>query len=229
MQGKGGSTETLGVDPKSLTNLGNDMLSAADDIPPPPAPFTVSGTDPISMKIMSMQSSLERPIQTGLPEVKTEAKKTATSIVTGAHMYETTDEQLAKQIEQHTFDKSATPGAGTGGGLSGAQGIVGGKGGPPPKAGFITPKNVGGAIGGGTPGSALPHTPIAPSAPAEGGESPSASPSGSPGSGAAGAAAPVARRLPPAHQPRLRQADLTPASGSSAASGAGAMGQMGQL
>ena len=73
MQGTGGSAETLGVDPKSLSNLGNDMLSAADDIPPPPAPFTVSGTDPISTKIKGMQSSLETPIQTGLPEAKTSA------------------------------------------------------------------------------------------------------------------------------------------------------------
>jgi hypothetical protein len=232
VQGKGGSTETLGVDPKSLSNLGNDMVSAADDIPPPPAPFTVSGTDPISTKIMGMQSSLETPIQTGLPEVKTAAKKTANSIVTGAHMYETTDEQLAKQIEQHTFDKPGTPSPSPGGGLNGAQGVVGVRGGPAEQAGFFTPKSVGGAVGGGAPGSALPAAPSAPTAPAAGPPSADAPASGSPGAGASGAgtssgAAPAAS-TPAAAAPTAG----TPASaaGSSAASGAGgAMGQMGQM
>jgi hypothetical protein len=215
------------VDPKSLSNLGNDMLSAADDIPPPPAPFTVSGTDPISTKIMGMQASLETPIQTALPEAKTGAKKTANSIVAAATKYETTDEQLAKQIEEHTFDKPGTPSVG--GGLGGAQGVVGIKGNPAETTGFSTPNRVGGKVGGDTPVSAPPAT--TPSAPSTGGGTPSADApaADSAGSGASGAG--TSGGAPPAAGTPASAAAASPgsAAASSAPSGAGVMGQMGQF
>ncbi|MDT5118265.1 MAG: hypothetical protein QOE30_4004 [Mycobacterium sp.] len=226
MRGTGGSAETLGVDSKSLSNLGNDMLSAADDIPPPPAPFTVSGTDPISTKIMGMQSDLETPIQTGLPEAKTGAKKTANSIVAAATKYETTDEQLATQIEQHTFDKAGSPSVG--GGLGGAQGVVGFKSAPVESTGFSTPNHVGGKVGGDAPVSAPRATTNVPSASSPGGGPPSAETpaSGAPGSGASGAGT-SSGAAPAAGTPAA--ATPTSAAGTSAASGAGAMGQMGQM
>jgi hypothetical protein len=225
MHGTGGSTETLGVDPKSLSNLGNDLLSSADDIPAPPAPFTVTGSDPISTKIKGMQSSLETPIQTGLPEAKTGAKKTANSIVASASMYETTDEQLAKQIEQHTFDKPGGPSSG--GGLGGgAQGVVGFRGNPAETTGFSTPNRVGGRVGGDAPVSVPPATTNAPGAPSTGSGTPKADApaagSGASGAGASGDAAAAA-------EPPAAGAAGAGTSAASAASGAGAMGQMGQM
>ncbi|MDT5400164.1 MAG: hypothetical protein QOK33_3395 [Mycobacterium sp.] len=222
MQGTGGSAETLGVDPKSLSNLGNDMLSAADDIPPPPAPFTVSGTDPVSTKIMGMQASLETPIQTGLPEAKTGAKKTANSIVAAATKYEKTDEQLAKQIEEHTFDKPGTPSVG--GGLGGAQGVVGIKGNPAETTGFSTPNRVGGKIGGDAPTATPPSAPTAnadaPATATPGGATPGP---GAPASGAAGGLAPAGTPAPGAASSAASR------SAESASSGASQMGQIGQF
>ena len=221
MHGTGGSTETLGVDPKSLSNLGNDLLSSADDIPAPPAPFTVTGSDPISTKIKGMQSSLETPIQTGLPEAKTGAKKTANSIVASASMYETTDEQLAKQIEQHTFDRPGGPSVG--GGLGdGAQGVAGFKGNPAETTGFSTPNRVGGRVGGDTPVSAPPATTNAPGAPAGAAPVQVRLRAGTSGAGTSGAAAAGA-------EPPAAEAPGASTSAASAASGAGAMGQMGQM
>ena len=213
--------ETLGVDPVSLSRYGNDMLSAATDIPVAPAPFTAGGADPISMKIMSTLPSLEAPIQTGLPEVKAEATKTATSIVASASMYETTDEQLAKQIEQHTFDRPGGPSVG--GGLGdGAQGVAGLKGNPAETTGFSTPNRVGGRVGGDTPVSAPPATTNAPGAPAAGSGASGAGTSAACRRGPSGAAAAGA-------EPPAAEAPGASTSAASAASGAGAMGQMGQM
>jgi hypothetical protein len=99
------------------------MLSAATDIPVAPAPFTAGGADPISMKIMSTLPSLEAPIQTGLPEVKAEATKTATSIVEAAAKYLQTDEQLARAYEGQFDGQGGTPGGGGGGGGAPGAGV----------------------------------------------------------------------------------------------------------
>ncbi|WP_319452979.1 MULTISPECIES: hypothetical protein [unclassified Mycobacterium] len=115
--------ETLGVDPVSLSGFGNEMLSAAGDIPLAPPPFTTAGADPISLKIMSALPGIETPIQTGLPEIKAEATKTASDIVDAAAKYLQTDEQLAKAYENQQFDgQGGSPGGGgaSGGGVPGA-------------------------------------------------------------------------------------------------------------
>lgn len=118
--------ETLGVDPVSLSGFGNEMLSAAGDIPLAPPPFTTAGTDPISLKIMSALPGIETPIQTGLPEIKAEATKTASDIVDAAAKYLQTDEQLAKAYEAHQFDGQGGPsGGGAGGGGASGSGIAG--------------------------------------------------------------------------------------------------------
>jgi len=101
--------EPLGVDPVSLSGFGNEMLSAAGDIPLAPPPFTTDGADPISLKIMSALPGIETPIQTGLPEIKAEATKTASDIVAAAAKYLQTDEQLAKAHEAHRFDGQGGP------------------------------------------------------------------------------------------------------------------------
>jgi hypothetical protein len=123
--------ETLGVDPVSLSGFGNEMLSAAGDIPLAPPPFTTAGADPISLKIMSALPGIETPIQTGLPEIKAEATKTASDIVDAAAKYLQTDEQLAKAYENQQFDGQGGPSGGggaSGGGVPGAGAAAGGAG-----------------------------------------------------------------------------------------------------
>ena len=110
--------ETLGVDPVSLSGFGNEMLAAAADIPLAPPPFTSAGADPITMKIMESVPFIEAPIQTGLPEIKAEATKTASNIVDAAARYLQTDEQLAKAYESQQFDnQGGSPGGGARPGL----------------------------------------------------------------------------------------------------------------
>ncbi|WP_319450283.1 MULTISPECIES: hypothetical protein [unclassified Mycobacterium] len=229
MRGTGGSAETLGVDGKLLNNVGNDLVSSAGNIPAPPAPFATAGTDPISAKIATGLAKLETPIQTGLPELKTSATQIGGKIAAAGGKYDQTDEQLAKQIEQHTFDKSGSPSVG--GGLGGAQGVVGFKGGGPvERTGFSTPNHVGGKVGGDAPVSAPPATASAPASVGGGTPGADAPASGAPGSGAAGAGtssgAPAAGTAA-AGAPGA--ATAASAAGGSAASGAGAMGQMGQM
>lgn len=106
--------ETLGVDPVSLSGFGSEMLAAAGDIPLAPPPFTSAGTDPITMKIMDSLPFIEAPIQTGLPEIKAEAVKTASNLVDAAARYLQTDEQLAKAYESQQFDnQGGSPGGGS--------------------------------------------------------------------------------------------------------------------
>ena len=113
--------ETLGVDPVSLSGFGNEMLAAAGDIPLAPPPFTSAGMDPITMKIMETLPFIEAPIQTGLPEIKAEATKTASNIVDAAARYLQTDEQLAKAYESQQFDnQGGSPGGGSPAGSPGA-------------------------------------------------------------------------------------------------------------
>jgi hypothetical protein len=211
MRGTGGSAETLGVDGKLLSSVGNDLASSAGNIPDPLAPFTTAGTDPLSAKIATMSAKLDAPIQTGLPERKASATAIGGKIAAAGGKYDQTDEQLAKQIEEHTFDKSRSPSIG--GGLGGgAQGVVGFK---------------GGTVGGNTPASAPPANTNAPSAPSAGGGTPSddAPASGAPGSGASGAGT-SGDAVPADGAP----AAGSPGSGTAAASASsGAMGQMGQM
>ena len=119
--GNGSGLETLGVDPDELARYGGELVAAAGDIPAAPASFTTSGTDAISMKIMSSLPFVEAPILTGLPEVKGAATDTATKIVDAAAKYAQTDEQLAKLYEQYQFETAGgAPGGGAPGGVPGS-------------------------------------------------------------------------------------------------------------
>jgi hypothetical protein len=115
--------ETLGVDPESLSGYGNEMLSAASQIPMAPPPLVLAGADPITLKIMGSVPAIEAPIQTGLPEVKAEAGKTAADIVAAAAKYLQTDEQLAKAYEGQFEGQAGSPGnSGAGAGAAGGAG-----------------------------------------------------------------------------------------------------------
>lgn len=112
--------QVLKVDPEQLQKYGGQLLSAADDLPDAPAPFTVTGTDAISQAIAGKLPGLEGPIQDGLPQLKNEASSTASKVVTAAGQYASTDSQIAADYEEHQFDSAGSPGGGPSG--SGAGG-----------------------------------------------------------------------------------------------------------
>lgn len=53
--------ETLKVDHEKLAQAGGRLAEHADSIPDPPAPFTVSGSDPLSAAIAAQIPALEEP------------------------------------------------------------------------------------------------------------------------------------------------------------------------
>jgi hypothetical protein len=108
-----GSQPPLKVDPELLERYGNQLLSAAGDLPEAPPPFTVSGLDAISQAIAEKLPGLEGPIQDALPQLRDDATNTANNVVAAAGRYSATDAQLAANYEKHQFD-SAGGSAGSG-------------------------------------------------------------------------------------------------------------------
>jgi ESX secretion-associated protein EspJ len=90
-----GQPAPLKVDPEQLGRLGNQLLSAAGDLPEVPLPFMVTGTDALSAAIACRLPSIEGPIHDALPKLKNEAATIATNVVTAAAKYASTDAQLA--------------------------------------------------------------------------------------------------------------------------------------
>ncbi len=113
-----GSQPPLKVDPELLRKYGQQLLTAAGDVPAAPAPFTVTGMDAISQAIAEKLPSLEGAIQDALPQLKDEASNTASNVVEAAGRYSTTDSQLAADYEKHQFDSAGGPGGG-GNGIAG--------------------------------------------------------------------------------------------------------------
>ena len=110
----------LTVDPELLERYGNQLLTAAGGLPEAPSPFTVSGTDPMSQAIADRLPAMEGAIQDQLPQLKDQASKTASSIVSAAGLYRGADQQNAADIEKAQFSSatgSAGSGAGSGGGM----------------------------------------------------------------------------------------------------------------
>jgi Excreted virulence factor EspC, type VII ESX diderm len=110
-----GLGESLRVDPERLAQLGLQMVDAATGLPTAPAPFTETGTDPLSAAIRDKLPDIEDPIREALPKLKAEATKTANNIVTAAGHYQRTDEQLAADYDEHRFDGVVGSGAGSAG------------------------------------------------------------------------------------------------------------------
>ncbi|MBJ7341907.1 type VII secretion target [Mycolicibacterium sp.] len=109
-----GSQPPLKVDPELLGKYGQQLQTAAGDLPEAPAPFTVTGTDAISQAIAEKLPSLEGAIQDALPRLKTEASTTASNVVEAAGRYSSTDAQLAADYEKHQFDSAGSAGVGAG-------------------------------------------------------------------------------------------------------------------
>lgn len=122
-----GGMPPLKVDPELLERYGNQLLTAAGGLPGAPPPFSVTGTDPISLAIAEKLPSMEGAVLDQLPQLKDQASDTASRVVSAAGQYQKTDDQLAAEYEKHQFDSAGglgggAPGAGGGAGAMGQMG-----------------------------------------------------------------------------------------------------------
>jgi hypothetical protein len=123
----------LRVDTAPLASGGQGLLSAADDIPLPPVPFTAAGGDALSTILNARTQAIEAPLIAGMPVTKAEALRTAQNIMQAAGIYERVDQQMADQILKALFGIDGTEGAGadgSGGGGGGGAGVAGAAGAP---------------------------------------------------------------------------------------------------
>ena len=114
-----GSQPPLKVDPELLSKYGQQLLTAAGDLPEAPPPFTVTGEDAISQAIAEKLPALEGAIQDALPQLKDEASHHREQRGRPQRGYATTDAQLAANYEKLQFDSAAGGGAGAGSGGGG--------------------------------------------------------------------------------------------------------------
>ena len=117
--------EPLYIDTDAVRAGGNEMLNAAESMPPAPPTTALTGSDPLSTAIIGQISSIQTPIVFGLPVFKADAVKTATDVVAAADRYEKTDEMLGKRIEEQTAQLPGGAGA-PGAGVPGAGAVAGG-------------------------------------------------------------------------------------------------------
>ncbi len=115
-----GNPPPLSVDPEQLAAAGNELKYSAGQLPDPPGPFGVVGSDPLTQAIDLQIPAIEQPIATQLPAVKAQATKTAQNVISAAEAYLTTDQQLGGQISQEMQNLPAAEG------LSGGAGSAGG-------------------------------------------------------------------------------------------------------
>ncbi len=115
-----GNPPPLSVDPEQLAAAGNELNYSAGQLPDPPGPFGVVGSDPLTQAIDLQIPAIEQPIATQLPAVKAQATKTAQNVISAAEAYLTTDQQLGGQISQEMQNLPAAEG------LSGGAGSAGG-------------------------------------------------------------------------------------------------------
>lgn len=119
--------ETLKVDTTALSRAGDNFLAASQGIPEPPAGYSPSGSDPLSMVIAAVAPQFLTPIRAGLPVLKAQTTEFAQNIKTVAERYAATDAQSHAKLSGQMDGGS---GSGGGGGASPASGVAGGVGGP---------------------------------------------------------------------------------------------------
>lgn len=93
------------VDPERLAAAARQLLGAANEMPTPPSPQTITGSDPLSQAIAAQASRVEAPVSEGLPAVQKDAIRNAENVATAAKTYEDTDKRLADDINKRTFPK----------------------------------------------------------------------------------------------------------------------------
>ncbi|QFS89201.1 hypothetical protein FIV07_00510 [Mycobacterium sp. THAF192] len=114
-----GNPPPLSVDPEQLAAAGNELKYSAGQLPDPPGPFGVVGSDPLTQAIDLQIPAIEQPIATQLPAVKAQATKTAGNVIAAADAYLKTDQQLGGQISQEMQNLPAAEGLSGGGGSAG--------------------------------------------------------------------------------------------------------------
>jgi hypothetical protein len=101
-----GAVPPLKVDPELLDRYGNQLLTAANDLPAAPAPFVVTGSDAISAAIADKLPAMEGGFLEQLPQLREDATKTASNVVAAAGNYESTDQRLAAEFEKKQFGET---------------------------------------------------------------------------------------------------------------------------
>ena len=146
-----GNPPPLSVDPEQLAAAGNELKYSAGQLPDPPGPFGVVGSDQLTQAIDLQIPAIEDPIATQLPAVKVQATKTAQNVISAAEAYLTTDQQLGGQISQEMQNLPAAEGLSGGAGSAGgaAASAAGGGGGDPGGDGGEVCGEVSGKVHGG--------------------------------------------------------------------------------
>ena len=73
------------------------------DVPAPPGPFAVAGTDAMSAAISSVLPLIEAPVSDGLPVAASALNKTAADMAAAADLYDETDKASAATLAQVQF------------------------------------------------------------------------------------------------------------------------------
>ncbi|MDV3123316.1 hypothetical protein M1247_00170 [Mycobacterium sp. 21AC1] len=118
-------TGELRVNPPELRAGGLGMSDAAASLPDPPAMFTTSGTDPLSVALQRVTQEKEAAFIEGLPGTRADAKGTATNIGVAADQYEKTDQEIHDNVKKSLAEFDSMYGPPAGGGAQDAMGQFG--------------------------------------------------------------------------------------------------------
>ncbi|WP_343576920.1 alpha/beta hydrolase family protein [Mycobacterium sp.] len=97
------TSEPLRVDPEALAASARQLLASANGLPSPPAPHTVTGSDPLSQAIAAQAGKVETPITEGLPAAQKGAAGFAENLATAAQAYEQSDREIADRTRRSSF------------------------------------------------------------------------------------------------------------------------------
>lgn len=107
MSTKHAMLEPLSVDPPRLSEIGATLAGLT--FPAPPLPIASTGSDPASSAINSTMPNLESLVSEGLPGMHAALTRTATSMVTAADIYASTDQMLGDTLTQTRLDFGPGP------------------------------------------------------------------------------------------------------------------------
>lgn len=114
--------DELKVNVAELRSGSKGLEDAAGSLPEPPAPFTSSGSDPLSVALTKLLQDREAAFIESLPKVKEDALKTASDMGVAADRYEKTDQEIYDAVMQRVAEFDALYGppdtAGGGGALA---------------------------------------------------------------------------------------------------------------
>ena len=109
-------TETLRIDAPLVLEAGSRLQALAAAIPPPPASFSPTGADALSVAIAGKVAEVVDPVLAQLPVTKEELTRYAQNVLTAAGMYDAADRQLAEEILKRLSELDEAEAGPTGGG-----------------------------------------------------------------------------------------------------------------